>query len=327
MAAKRKATKTSPRSAAARPNVLRPYIAPMLAHAAEPFDSDEFLFEIKWDGTRCGCYVDEDGLLRLVNRRQIEMTARYPELAGLGQLPPGTVLDGEIVVLRDGKPSFELLAQRDHVSDPRRSAMLAERLPATLVAFDLLAERGEALLDRPLEERKERLATLLRGFNAHCVVSEHVIGVGKRYFEAVAAQGLEGVMAKRRTSRYQPGKRTRDWLKIKVARLGVFEIIGFTQREGGQPFASALLLGERRGRKWHFKGKVGTGFRESDRAAWFERLKDLPELKVPPTDHVPPDAQWRATGLACRVRFFEKTVHGMLRGPVFVETVTPDAEP
>jgi len=191
----------------------------MLAQtAARPFDSDRHLFEIKWDGTRCLAFI-ERGRVRLQNRHFVEMRGRYPELAGLRRLPSGTVLDGEVVVLEDGKPSFRKLQQRDQLLGPIRIEMLSQRLPATLIVFDLVYFRGESLTQRPLIERRERLKEVIhRLTDPYVIPSDFILKHGKRYFEEVERQGLEGMMAKRLDSPYLPGKRSAHWLKIKVGR-------------------------------------------------------------------------------------------------------------
>ena len=294
------------------------HISPMLARiATEPFDSSEHLFEIKWDGIRCIACI-ESGRLRLHNRRMVEISTQYPELSGLSHLPSGCVIDGEIVVLEDGKPSFEKLQQRMHLTEPQRIAVARQRLPVTLVAFDLLYERSRSVMTSPLRARREKLKSALAGLkNDHVVVADYIEEHGLRYFAALTQAGLEGMMAKRLDSPYLPGKRSRYWLKIKSAKGEAFDVLGFVQRKK-ERVVSALLLGLHEGQRWIYKGNVGTGFNETQRAEFFERLNPLPKLVSPPKDG-PANAVWRATGLRCRVRFFEETSAGRLRGPVFIE--------
>jgi len=168
-----------------------PLAHPMLpVSAQEPFDSPEHLFEIKWDGSRALAFV-EDGRVRIVSRRGIDLTGRYPVLSGIGALPSGTVLDGEI--LSDGGPPS-----------------------ATFIAFDQLYHAYEPIVSRPLRERRRVLARTLRRATGRVVLSVGVTGAGRPLFDLAAKEGLEGIVAKRLGSRYAPGKRTRDWLKIKV---------------------------------------------------------------------------------------------------------------
>lgn len=203
---------------AVRVRHLPDFIAPMLAKAGEPFDSNEHLFEIKWDGTRMLAWV-EKGSYRLVNRWGRARTETYPELAFLAGLPAGTVLDGEVVVLDRGKPDFPALLARENCRSLVRIRAAAQRAPVTYVVFDLLYERYEPLLARPLQERRARLAKLIQAAtHPRCVFSDGVLGAGTTFFEEACRQGLEGVVAKRLDSRYLPGKRGAGWIKIKPSR-------------------------------------------------------------------------------------------------------------
>jgi DNA ligase D-like protein (predicted ligase) len=316
MAVSRAKSRISKASKTGEPVELPRHIEPMLAQAAmEPFDSSDFLFEIKWDGTRCIALFD-GAHLTLQNRREIEMRERYPELACLSGLAAGTVLDGEIIVLDAGRPSFNKLARREQTREPGQIAALARQLPATLIAFDLLYEAGTSLLARPLRERRERLSALVRKLGSpHVIAADYIIGQGIRYFQAVEEHQLEGIMAKRLDSPYLPGKRSPHWVKIKVAETGEFDILGYVPRDN-EPVISALIVGHKNGSRWVFKAKVGSGFTEAVRAEWFEILRDAPALKNPPKDG-PREAVWRTPAVRCYVRYFEKTPTGKLRAPVF----------
>jgi len=187
----------------------------MLAKPGVPFDSPEHLFEIKWDGTRVLAFVESHNY-RLVNRHRADVTERYPELKILNDLSAGTVLDGEVVVLRQGKPDFGLLLSRNQVRATLKIQFLARILPVTYVVFDLLYERYESLLALPLSTRRERLEKLIQGCaHPRLVFSQGVVGSGKAFFAEICHQGLEGMMAKRLVSRYLPGRRTDAWIKIK----------------------------------------------------------------------------------------------------------------
>ena len=163
---------------------LPDFVPPMLAKIGrEPFSSDEHLFEIKWDGTRALAFV-EGGDYRLLNRKQRPAKERYPELGALAGLPDGTVLDGEICVLDEGKPVFSGMLRREQASGERRVRELARELPATYVVFDLLYRDGEPIVDRPLTERRDALREVL----AQCddpriLFSEGIVGDGLTFFE------------------------------------------------------------------------------------------------------------------------------------------------
>jgi ATP-dependent DNA ligase len=185
----------------------------MLARPGEPFDSPEHLFEIKWDGTRVLAFV-EKGDYRLVNRHRADVTDRYPKFGFLNDLPAGIVLDGEVVVLRQGKPDFRLLLCRNQARASLKIQSLARTFPATYVVFDLIYDRFESLLALRLWARRQRLeAVVWACANPRLVFSEGIVGSGRAFFEAVCREGLEGVVAKRLDGRYRPGRR--DWIKIK----------------------------------------------------------------------------------------------------------------
>ncbi len=194
---------------------LPPFVPPMLAKRASPFDSDDYLFEVKWDGAR-GIALLGVGSYRLFSRHQVDMTACFPELEFLRRLTPGTVLDGEVVVLQNGKPNFSLLLSRLGTRCELKTRRLARTTPATYVAFDQLYEDYNSLLRWPLWKRREQLArTVHTGAERGFVYSDGVRAKGKAFFKEVAERGLEGVVAKRLESRYSPGSRSDAWLKIK----------------------------------------------------------------------------------------------------------------
>src|SRR5712692_6710206 len=191
------------------------FVPPMLTKPGIPFDSPDHLFEVKWDVTRVLAFIERRGY-RLVNRHRAEVTDRYPELGFLGTPPAGTVLDGEVVVLRQGKPDFRLLLSRNQARAPLKIQFLARILPVTYVVFDLLYERYESLLALPLSTRRERLEKLIQGCaHPRLVFSQGVVGSGKAFFAEICHQGLEGMMAKHLDSGYRPGRRSDAWIKIK----------------------------------------------------------------------------------------------------------------
>jgi ATP-dependent DNA ligase len=187
----------------------------MLAQPATPFDSDDFLFEVKWDGARALAFI-EPGSFRLLSRRGLDRSERYPELAGLAYGPAGTVLDGEIVVLQNGQPDFRRLQAREQTRTPLRIRLASQTCPVTYVVFDLLYEAYRPLLAEPLTQRRQRLERLVATLAMpEVVVSAGIVGAGRAWFEEVCRRGLEGMVAKRLSSRYQPGRRSEAWRKIK----------------------------------------------------------------------------------------------------------------
>jgi ATP-dependent DNA ligase len=191
-------------------------INPMLAAKAEaPFDSEKHLFEVKWDGIRCLAFV-ESGRVRLQSRHSTEITFQFPELAGLARLPSGTVLDGELVVFRDDKPSLAGIQRRALLQNRTRIQHLSQATPSTYMVFDLPFLGNKPLMAAPLSTRREALIQLYEQFLLpRLLLSEGVTGCGCRLFAQVVRLGLEGMMAKRLDAPYLPGKRSRNWLKIK----------------------------------------------------------------------------------------------------------------
>lgn len=291
-------------------------IRPMLAQSSEAFDSEDFLWEPKWDGTRTIAFVGEK--LRLQNRRLQDFTHRYPELKLKEDIDAKeAILDGEIVVLREGKPDFRRLQTREHIGDETRTELLSKTTPATLMAFDLLYLNGELLIDRQLIERKKKLEEIVRE-SPRILISRHVETFGKRYFEEVRRMGLEGAMAKRKSSTYQIGKRSRDWLKVKAIKTLDCVIVGYTPGEGWRSeYFGALALGVYHEGKLEFIGKVGTGFDEESLRSLSPMLKAR-ELKTKPVEAEPPyEVRWTKPELVCEVKYLELTPSLKLRAPSF----------
>ena len=300
------------------PDALRlpHFITPMLAAPGQPFDSDEYLFEIKWDGTRALAFIDSPGQYRLMNRRKVELTSRYPDLAVLSQLPPGTMLDGEIVVLRDGKPDFQALQSREQVRRSMNIPFMARQMPATYVVFDILFDAYQPVMSQPLTARRDRLGGLLLGLkDPRLVICEGITGDGQAYFDVVCAQGLEGLVAKRLNSPYVPGHRSDAWIKIKRRQTIPCAIIGFLP-DGEHDFRSLLLAAEENGQA-RYVGRVGSGIDQHVRGRLIELLWPLRcDRPVVPCRH---RASWVDPRVYCNVSFMERTASGHLRSPVFVE--------
>lgn len=291
-------------------------IKPMLAHSADPFDSEDFLYEWKFDGTRCICFIGEK--LKLQNRRLLDITHRYPELTLKQDVnAKEAIIDGEIVVLRGGKPDFRALQTREHVGDRLRIELLSQTMPATLMAFDLLYLDGKSLIDLPLVERKAKLQEILTE-SPRVLFSRHVETHGKRYFEEIARLGLEGAMAKRRLSTYQIGKRSRDWLKLKATKTLDCVIVGYTPGEGWRSgYFGALALGAYREGKLEFLGRVGTGFGE-ELLKLLAPMLNARETPTGPVDVEPPyEVRWVKPELVCEVKYLELTPDLKLRAPSF----------
>jgi bifunctional non-homologous end joining protein LigD len=296
------------------------FVPPMLAVLGEPFDSDEHLYEIKWDGIRTLAFV-ERGTARLASRNDQPLSDRYPELAELGALPDGTVLDGEVVALRDGKPDFGRVLRRTRGSGgPRSAARAAADGALTYVAFDILYRDYRSLMDLPLSDRRGHLEELVGPARSPgLALSEGLQGAGTAFYREACERGLEGVVAKRLASTYAPGKRNGAWVKIKRRQRAVCVVIGFIEK-AGRDFQSLLvatnqLPGESGPGALRYVGRVGGGFTELMHA----RVNDLLWARPAPAPVVPcPEkARWIEAGLYCTVSFAELTEAGLLRAPVF----------
>ncbi len=191
-------------------------ISPMLAQKAEaPFDSAQHFFEIKWDGIRCLAFV-ESGRVRLQSRQLMEITLQFPELGCLDRLPFGTVLDGELVVLQEGKPSLKQIQQRVFLQNRQRIQIMSQTAPANFMIFDLLYLKGKPLMTSPLSVRREALQTLMEQFQLPGIlVSQAIHQHGRQLFAQIVRLNMEGIMAKRLDGPYLQGKRSRQWLKLK----------------------------------------------------------------------------------------------------------------
>ncbi len=295
-------------------------IEPMMATLVDtPPEGEKWLYEIKWDGVRGLCFI-EDRRLRIDSRRGNRCERQYPELSVLPHHLAATnaILDGEIAVLdENGRAGFALIAPRIHVNDPNTIAHLARKSPATLFLFDLLYLDGWDLRGVPLSERKRLLSEIL-DVDERIRLSGHFIAHGKEMLEAARQNGLEGIMAKRLDSKYE-SRRSREWLKIKVVNEQEFVIGGFTH--GEREYFSSLVLGIYEGGKLIHAGLVGTGFNDRNLPEIYKALEPLIVDKSPFADkpkRVLRKMTWLKPELVCEVRFLEFTPDRIVRAPVFL---------
>jgi bifunctional non-homologous end joining protein LigD len=299
------------------------HVKPMLARQGElPSDERNWAFEVKWDGVRAIAY-SQPGELRLESRNLKDITDSYPELARLNRAlsSHGAVLDGEIVAFdSEGRPSFGALQPRMHVGSRAQAKRLVAGTPVTYVIFDLLWLDGHSLMALPYLERRELLAELqLSGENWQ--TPEHVVGEGSALLEATRQQALEGIVAKRLSSTYQPGARTRDWMKVKSFGRQEFVIGGWLPGKGRRTErVGALLLGvyEPDGRLRPV-GRVGTGFTEQELERLSALLAPLQRQTSPfgAGAQPPREAVFVEPRLVAEVEFREWTRGGNLRQPSY----------
>ncbi len=297
-------------------------IVPMLARAGElPRPERGWSFEVKWDGVRAIAYV-QPGRLRLESRNLNEITAAYPEVRGLvaNLGMHEAVLDGEVVAFDDrGRPSFERLQSRMHVTSPTAIRRLVASTPVVYAIFDLLYLDGRTLMEMPYRERRARLEELGLGGSAWRVPAAHR-DEGSRLLEATGAQGLEGVVAKRLDSRYEPGRRTGAWLKVKNTRRQELVIGGWLPGEGRRTArVGALLMGYHRNGNFVYAGRVGTGFTEKTLNELSERLAPLRRKTTPfqSAPKLPREAVFVEPCVVAEIEFREWTAEGVMRAPSF----------
>lgn len=301
----------------------------MLATLVEkPFDDQQWLFEVKWDGYRAVTFI-RDGGVRLLSRNQNDMTGEFPEIAqALSAIEVReAIFDGEVVALDDqGRSSFSLMQQRTGMTKPGKVRGAKDRtVPIVYYVFDLLYLRGFNLMRVPLEQRKELLAQIVPRGDGLLRYSDHYIGGGLALFEVARDKGLEGIIGKLRAGPYLQ-KRSREWLKIKITRRQECVICGYTDPRGTREHFGSLILGlyDKQGKLAHV-GNVGTGFTQSSQAALFKQLQSLLTEKNPfgrEIDTASRPAHWLKLELVAEIKFTEWTHEGesgeiKMRAPVF----------
>lgn len=282
-------------------------------------------YELKWDGVRALAVIT-GGKPRLFARSGAEITVAYPELTGLSDVATDAVLDGEIVVLdRAGRPSFAALAERMHVRDRARAAQLAASTPVTYMIFDLLSLEGEDLTGLPYRRRRQALEQLAPA-GAHWLVPPSFTD-GEATFAAATEHALEGVVAKRLDSRYRPGARSTDWIKVKRDLTGDFVVGGW--RPGARRLG-ALLVGSPVPGGLAFRGRVGGGISAAAERALLSTLVPLASGTSPFVEELgrqdARDATWVRPEVVVEVRYGQRTPDGRLRFPRFVR-IRPDKTP
>ncbi|HEX4719591.1 MAG TPA: non-homologous end-joining DNA ligase [Thermoleophilaceae bacterium] len=292
------------------------HVVPMLARLSKlPANEDDWGFEVKWDGIRAMLYSGKrKGDITLENRNLRDITFKYPELHPLAGL--NAVIDGEIVAFDDqGRPSFERLQARMHLSTEPAVRVRMNDVPVRLMAFDLIWHDGRDLTDLPYTERRAALEAL--DLNGDCWQTPGWRqGEGMALLEAARAQALEGVMAKRLTSPYCPGRRTQHWLKIKAKMRQELVVGGWQPGEGRRlNTLGSLLLGYYDDDVFRYAGKVGTGFKERDLTMLLKELKARQRATSP---FAPPPAPPRGSffvepDLVAEVEFTEWTREGIVR--------------
>ncbi|MBX4192550.1 non-homologous end-joining DNA ligase [Candidatus Parcubacteria bacterium] len=284
------------------------FLKPMLATLIDgPFDSSEYVYEIKWDGYRLISIV-EKGKVTLYSRNGINVTEKYSPIAkALKGTKHDAIFDGELVALDSrGKSIFELMQHAD------------SETKLQYCVFDLLCFKGKDLRSKTLIERKQLLKEALPR-NKQIVYSEHIEKEGKKFFAVAKKKGLEGIIAKTKVGKYYSGKRTREWLKIKTGHEQEVVIVGFTAPQKSRKHFGSLVLAVHEGTLWRYVGRAGTGFDEALLKLLHDKMKKLITKQKPITEKVPDEKQttWIKPNLVGEVKFTEWTSNGEMRHPAF----------
>lgn len=290
---------------------LSSFVEPMKAQLTDQpaFDSPDWVFEIKWDGYRAIAEIGKSSN-KLYSRNGLTFDKAYPKVfEGLKAIRKNAIIDGEIVVLDEsGKPNFQKLQNYKN----------KDKYPIQYYVFDIIELDGKSVTGLTLVERKEILKDLLPKSDVikYC---DHVEDEGKMLFRQMQKMDLEGMIAKRKKSKYLIGKRSSDWLKIKNVQSQEAIIVGFTDPKGLRQYFGSLLIAVRNKGKLVSIGNVGTGFNDKSLKDLHTKLKKLVR-KTSPLD-VPikeaPDITWVEPELVCNIKFTEITADGSVRHPVF----------
>ncbi len=289
-------------------------IKPMLIGSeGEAFDSPDYLYELKLDGERCIAYLDPEFGTELRNKRNLKMLPKVPELSDIHkQVNCRCILDGELAVIKDGKPNYYEIQRRSLMSNPLKIELASRQNPACFTAFDILYYEDHSVCDLPLTERKELLRKIIHEETARFAVSRVIENNGIAFYELAKSQELEGIVAKRKDSRYYFDKRTKDWIKCKNLKDDDYVVCGYLPKDNGM---TSIVLGQYADGILKYKGHVTLGVGGEG----FRKIRELPRIDAPlfeiPSGNE--NAVWVEPSLCCTVKYMEKTESGGLRQPVF----------
>jgi bifunctional non-homologous end joining protein LigD len=302
---------------------MRPMLATRGTHVPS---GEEWQHEVKWDGMRVLVDVRR-GATRIFSRNENDATVSFPELTGLPV--EDAMLDGEVVAFDDGMPSFAALAERMHVSRADRARRLAERMPVTLLVFDVLRVGEQEVLDEPLSTRRERLADL--DLNDDRWQTPPVYADGPMLFDATYQQALEGIVSKRLTSRYRPGQRSKDWLKFAHRRRESYVVGGWRLETDSRDRLGAVLVGQPTPDGLLYRGRVGSGIAGRKALVLRQVLAGLTRSASPFADEVPRldalGATWVEPLLVVDIESLGPSAQGRIRQPSYIGTrsdLTPE---
>lgn len=289
-------------------------ISPMLIGAdGEAFDSPDYIYELKWDGERCLAYLDPDTGTELRNKRNLKMLPKVPELSALHQqVNARCILDGELMVLKNGRPDYYEIQKRSIMSNHFKIELLSKKYPASFIPFDILYYQGRDITLLPLMERKKYLSEAIKKETDRMAISKWIEAQGISFYNLAKQQNLEGIVAKRKDSIYVAGKRTKDWIKMKNLKDEDFVVCGYIYKENNM---ISIVLGQYDGTELVYKGHVTLGVGGAN----FRKIEETAKVSSP--DFIPPagneEAVWVNPNLVCTVKFMDYTASGGMRQPVF----------
>ena len=285
-------------------------IKPMLlSETHEPFDSNDYIFELKLDGIRSVIYLDKTSI-EIRNKRNIHLNATYPELTGIHkQIKKRCILDGEIFCMKGGKPDFSEVQRRSLMTNSTKIQFAINKLPVSFSAYDVLYAGNEQITNRTLMERKAILQEIVAE-NECFSISRYIPDKGIDLYNLTVKQDLEGVVAKRKDSKYYIGKTTKDWLKIKNLQDDDFVICGYILKDNG---IVSLVLGAYDNTRLVYQSHVTLGVTNSA----FEHIHCVDRAENPFPDASDKNAVWIKPTLVCVVKYMMRTKSGGLRQPAF----------
>lgn len=298
-------------------NWLHEPVAPMLATLVDDIPEGDYNYEVKWDGIRAIITVNQ-GDIRIRSRNQNDITNRFPELQNLKAFPVGDgVFDGEIVCMdQQGKPSFKRIIKRLKTSNNLKIQGLVKTHPVQCYIFDCLYLNGRPLIKEPLDYRYAQVAKYMNEGAAYRI--SETVEDGKALFQAIREHDMEGIMAKKKTSLYYPGKRSDHWQKIKIRKTAYCLIIGYTKGKGDRSnYFGALHVAELTGQGPAYRGKVGTGYTIKSMKEIHSQVKTLEEVAKP--DYAPSSnsTTWINPQLIAEISYSSLTPDDVFRDPVF----------
>ena len=297
-------------------------LKPMLiGEMQDAFDSPDYIYELKLDGERCIAYLDKNST-ELRNKRNLRMLQKVPELSMIyKQVKCRCILDGELIITKDGKPDFFEIRRRSLMTNAFKIKLAADKFPASFTAFDILYYEDHEVYNLPLMQRKKLLEKVVKE-NERIAVPRYIEERGIEFYNLAKQNELEGIVAKRKDSKYYLDKRTKDWIKIKNLLDDDFAICGYILKDKG---VISIVLGQYLENELIYKGHVTLGVSTGD----FKLIKAVPRISTSPFNELPSgnnDAVWIKLRLVCTVKYMMKTEGGSLRQPVF-KGLRNDKEP